>query len=79
MTQLAWLRNLRNELGAQVVGPGERRRSPMRAVRPEQVVPRADLSKVPNLKRHGSAVVKLTVELGHAEAELQPPSVTVKW
>jgi len=24
-------------------------------------------------------VVKVTVELGHADSELQPPSVTVKW
>ena len=51
------------------------------ALRPDQVIPRADLSKTPNLdlKKHGSAVIKVTVELGHAEAELQPPSVTVKW
>ena len=51
------------------------------ALRPEQVIPRADLSKAANvdLKKHGSAVLKVTVELGHAEAELQPPSVTVKW
>jgi YbbR domain-containing protein len=53
----------------------------VRALRPEQIVARADLSKAPNvdLKKHGSAVVKVTVELGHADAELQPPSVTVKW
>jgi YbbR domain-containing protein len=51
------------------------------ALRPDQVIPRADLSKAPNidLKKHGSAVIKVTVELGHADAELQPPSVTVKW
>jgi len=60
-----------------VTGPPEI----VRALRPEQIVARADLSKVPNvdLKKHGSAVVKVTVELGHAESELQPPSVTVKW
>jgi YbbR domain-containing protein len=53
----------------------------VRALRPEQIVARADLSKAPNvdLKKHGSAVVKVTVELGHADSELQPPSVTVKW
>lgn len=53
----------------------------VRALRPEQIVARADLTKVANLdlKKHGSAVVKVTVELGHAESELQPPSVTVKW
>jgi len=51
------------------------------ALRADQVVPRADLSRAPNLdlKKHGSTVIKLTVELGHAEAEVQPPSVTVKW
>jgi len=53
----------------------------VRALRPEQVIPRADLSKAPNidLKKHGSAVIKVTVELAHADSELQPPSVTVKW
>jgi len=53
----------------------------VRALRPEQIVARADLSKAPNvdLKKHGSAAVKVTVELAHADAELQPPSVTVKW
>jgi hypothetical protein len=60
-----------------VTGPPEI----VRALRPEQIVARADLSRAPNvdLKKHGSAVVKVTVELGHADSELQPPSVTVKW
>jgi YbbR domain-containing protein len=60
-----------------VTGPPEI----VRALRPEQIVARADLSKAPNvdLKKHGSAVIKVTVELGHADSELQPPSVTVKW
>jgi YbbR domain-containing protein len=60
-----------------VTGPPEI----VRALRPEQIIARADLSKAPNvdLKKHGSAVVKVSVELGHAESELQPPSVTVKW
>ncbi len=51
------------------------------ALRPEQIIPRADLTKVPglDLKKHGSAAIRVTVELGHADAELQPPSVTVKW
>jgi len=51
------------------------------ALRPEQIIPRADLTKAPNidLKKHGSAAIKVTVELAHADAELQPPSVTVKW
>lgn len=54
----------------------------VRALRPEQVVPRADLTKVSGLdlkQRHGSAVVKLTVELMRAEVEIQPPSVNVRW
>ena len=51
------------------------------ALHPDQVIPRADLTKVPgiDLKKHGSAVVKITVELGHADSDIQPPSVTVKW
>jgi hypothetical protein len=53
------------------------------ALKAEQVVPRADLSQVPGLdlkeQRHGSAIVKLRVELMHAEAEIQPPSVNVRW
>jgi hypothetical protein len=30
-------------------------------------------------QRHGSVVVKLAVELMHAEVEIQPPSVNVRW
>jgi hypothetical protein len=53
----------------------------VRALRPEQVVPRADVSNVPNvdLKNHGSASVKVTVDLARAEAEIQPPTVNVRW
>jgi len=61
-----------------VFGPPE----VVRALRAEQVVPRADLTKVPGLDlklRRGSAIVKVSVELMHAEAEIQPPSVNVKW
>jgi YbbR domain-containing protein len=62
-----------------VFGPPE----VVRALKPDLVVPRADLNKVPGLdlkdRRHGSAVVKLSVELNHAEAEVQPPSVNVRW
>ena len=49
-----------------VTGPPEI----VHALRPEQIVPRADLSQAPNvdLKKHGSAVVKVTVELGHADS-----------
>lgn len=60
-----------------VLGPPE----VVRALKADQVVPRADLTTVEglDLKRHGSAVVKLNVELTHAEVEIQPPTVTVKW
>lgn len=62
-----------------VFGPPE----VVRALRADQVVPRADLSKVPglNLKemRRGSAVLKVSVELMHADAEIQPPTVNVRW
>jgi YbbR domain-containing protein len=60
-----------------VLGPPEI----VRALKADQVVPRADLSAIPelNLARHGTSVVKLSVELTHAEAEIQPPSVNVRW
>jgi hypothetical protein len=60
-----------------VLGPPEI----VRALRADQVVPRAILTDNPelNLTRHGTAVIKLKVELAHAEAELQPPSVNVRW
>lgn len=62
-----------------VVGPPE----VVRALRPEQVVPRADLAHVPGLDlknlKHGSATLKVSVDLAHAEAEVQPPTVNVKW
>jgi YbbR domain-containing protein len=53
----------------------------VRALKADQVVPRADLTAIPelNLTRHGSSVVKLTVELVKAEAEIQPPTVNVRW
>lgn len=62
-----------------VFGPPE----VVRALRAEQVVPRADLKSVPGLDlkemRRGSIAVKVTVELVRAETEIQPPSVNVKW
>lgn len=62
-----------------VYGPPE----VVHSLKPDQVVPRADLSKVQGLdlkeQRHGAAVVRLTVELMRAEVEIQPPSVNVKW
>lgn len=62
-----------------VVGPPEI----VRALRPEQVAPVVDLASAPGVdlkaQKHGSAAVKVTVALAHAEAEVQPPSVTVRW
>jgi YbbR domain-containing protein len=62
-----------------VFGPPE----VVRALKADQVVPRADLKSVAGLdlkeQRHGSVVVKLSVELMRAEAEIQPPSVNVRW
>jgi YbbR-like protein len=62
-----------------IAGPPE----VVRALRPDQIVPVADLTKVDGLQlkelKHGSASVKLTLPLSHAEAELQPPVVNVKW
>ncbi|HKY35510.1 MAG TPA: CdaR family protein [Polyangiaceae bacterium] len=60
-----------------VAGPPEI----VRALRPEQIVPVADLTKVEglDLTKHGSRTIKVTLSLSHAEAELQPPSVSVKW
>jgi YbbR domain-containing protein len=60
-----------------VLGPPE----VVRALRPEQVVPRADVSSVPgvDLKNHGATSVRVTVDLARAEVEIQPPSVNVRW
>jgi len=60
-----------------VVGPPE----VVRALRPEQIVPRVDLTKIGglDLTKHGSVAAPVAVDIAHAEAELQPPSVNVKW
>lgn len=62
-----------------VVGPPE----VVRALRAEQIAPQADITKAPGVdlkaQKHGSAAVKVTVDLAHADAEVQPPSVTVRW
>ncbi len=55
----------------------------VRALRADQVVPRADVSALPGLDLraapHGSTTVKVTVDLAQAEAECQPPTVKVQW
>jgi YbbR domain-containing protein len=51
-------------------------------LRPEQIVPRVDLTGGgvdTHGDTHGSVTLKLKVELGGAEAECQPPTVTVRW
>ncbi|MEB2322925.1 MAG: CdaR family protein [Sorangiineae bacterium] len=62
-----------------VIGPPE----VVRALRADQVVPTVDLSKVPGIdlanQKHGSALVPVRVDIADADAEIQPPSVTVKW
>lgn len=62
-----------------VIGPPE----VVRALRADQVVPRADLTRVQGLdlkeQKHGSATVEVVVDLAHAESEVQPPSVNVRW
>jgi hypothetical protein len=52
------------------------------SLRAEQIVPRVDLASAGiDLKAttHGSTTLKLRVELANAEAECQPPTVTVRW
>lgn len=62
-----------------VVGPPE----VVRSLREEQIVPQADLASSNKWKEGdedgGSATVPVTVHLGKAQAETQPPVVTVKW
>jgi YbbR domain-containing protein len=61
-----------------LIGPPE----VVRALRAEQVVPRADVGKLgvnPETRLHGSMVVEVTVDVAHAQGEIQPPTVTVKW
>jgi len=52
------------------------------SLRADQVVPRADLAGAGiDLKTdtHGSTTLKIRVELANADAECQPPTVTVRW
>jgi len=61
-----------------VVGPPE----VVRALRAEQVVPRVDVAALPPEQRsakHGSVVARVTVDVASVEAQVQPPTVTVKW
>ncbi len=60
-----------------VTGPPE----VVRALRADQVVPRADLTKTPglDLERRGASSIALSVDLANASADIQPPTVTVRW
>jgi len=60
-----------------LVGPPE----VVRSLRPEQVVPRAQLpeDKLAHPEKHGSVAVPVTVDIAQAEVEIQPPTVTVRW
>lgn len=62
-----------------VIGPPE----VVRALRAEQVVPTVDVAKAPGVdlatQKHGSALVQVHVQIADVDAEIQPPSVNVKW
>lgn len=60
-----------------IVGPPE----VVRALRAEQVVPRVTMPPAESGKhdKHGSVVLKVSVDLAQADAEVQPPTVTVRW
>ncbi len=65
------------QVDVSVIGPPE----VIRALRAEQVVPRVDLTQIEgvDLKTHGSATVKVSVDVADATVEVQPPTVAVKW
>jgi hypothetical protein len=60
-----------------IIGPPEI----VRSLRAEQVVPRVDITKLPGVdpKTHSSITAEVKVDIAEAEAEVQPPTVTVKW
>jgi len=51
-------------------------------LRPDQIVPRVDIASAgvdPKTEAHGSTTLKLRVDLANADADCQPPVVTVRW
>lgn len=60
-----------------IIGPPEI----VRSLRAEQVVPRVDITKLAGVdpKTHSSITAEVKVDIAEAEAEVQPPTVTVKW
>lgn len=75
---LAVARVTPKEVDVTVTGPPE----VVRALRPEQIVPQADVTQLEQKvveSQHGTATVPLRVDLANAEAEIQPPTVMVRW
>jgi hypothetical protein len=62
-----------------VVGPPDI----VRALKPEQIVPRADLTQVkqwgPEKASSGTASVPIEVQLNQVEVQVQPPVASIKW
>ncbi|MBX3183983.1 MAG: YbbR-like domain-containing protein [Polyangiaceae bacterium] len=62
-----------------VIGPPE----VIRSLKPEQVVPRVDLSTAKDINlaemKHGSTTLTVELEISDAEVKCQPPRVTVRW
>ena len=50
----------------------------VRALQPDMIAPRVDATSV-DTEKHGSAIMKVQVDLSRATAEIQPPSVKVSW
>ncbi len=50
----------------------------VRALQPDMVVPRVDATAI-DTEQHGSAIMKVQVELSRATTEIQPPSVKLSW
>lgn len=62
-----------------VIGPPE----VIRSLKPEQVVPRVDLTAAKDInlaeQKHGSATLTVEIEISDAEVKCQPPRVNVRW
>lgn len=71
-------RAIPTQVDVTVTGPPE----VVAALRADQIVPRVDIASAGvdlATQPHGSTTLKPRVELGSAEAECQPPVVTVRW
>ena len=75
---VASARSVPTNVTVTVTGPPE----VVNQLKPEQVVPLADVSDARGAAgdaRHGSALVPLRVILDDVKTDIQPPSVTVRW